>query len=91
MTRLFTGPRRRVTTAVLRDATHRVSPLHLSRSHMTVKRTLNRPEPRRLLRANGDQGWPILDSLPLLAPALPCDGSVGHVNPKSAEPQHFRP
>jgi Fe-S-cluster containining protein len=73
------------------DHSTSVSPLHLSRSHMTVKRTLNRPEPRRLLRANGDQVWPILDSLPLLASALPSDRSVGHVNPESAEPQHFRP
>jgi hypothetical protein len=47
-----------------------VTPRQLSLSHMVVKRTLNRPEPDRLLRANGQQAWPVLDSLPLLAPAL---------------------
>jgi Fe-S-cluster containining protein len=47
-----------------------VTPRQLSLSHMIVKRTLNRPEPLRLLRANGQQAWPVLDSLPLLAPAL---------------------
>lgn len=47
-----------------------VTPRQLSLSHMIVKRTLNRPEPSRLLRANGQQAWPVLDSLPLLAPAL---------------------
>jgi hypothetical protein len=73
------------------DHSASVSPLHLSRSHMTVKRTLNRPEPHRLLRANGEQVWPILDALPLLASALQRDRSAGHVNPESAGQQYFRP
>jgi hypothetical protein len=55
----------------------RVSPRHLSLSHMTVKRMLNRPEPQRLLRANGEQVWPVLDSLPLLAPVLGNRQSAG--------------
>ena len=53
------------------EHTEQVSPRQLSLSHMTVKRMLNRPEPHRLVRANGEQAWPVLDALPLLAGILP--------------------
>jgi len=59
------------------ERSERVSPRQLSVSHMTVKRMLNRPEPFRLLRANGEQAWPVLDSLPLLAGALDNRQSAG--------------
>ena len=51
----------------LDDGQKKVLPRHFSSSHMTTKRTLHRPEPHGLLRANGEQAWPILDALPLLA------------------------
>jgi Fe-S-cluster containining protein len=51
----------------LDDGRKHVLPQHFSASHMTTKRTLHRPEPHGLLRANGEQAWPILDALPLLA------------------------
>jgi Fe-S-cluster containining protein len=51
----------------LDDGQKKVLPHHFSASHMTTKRTLHRPEPHGLLRANGEQAWPILDALPLLA------------------------
>jgi hypothetical protein len=54
----------------LKDGQKKVSPHHFSASHMTAKRTLNRPEPHGLLRMNGEHVWPILDALPLLASAL---------------------
>lgn len=38
----------------------------LSARHMAVKRTLHRPEPARLLAANEDKAWSVLDALPLL-------------------------
>jgi Fe-S-cluster containining protein len=50
----------------LDEGQKRVSPRHLSASHMIIKRTLHRPEPHGLLRANGEQAWPILDALALL-------------------------
>jgi Fe-S-cluster containining protein len=43
-----------------------LTPTGLSRAHMVATRTLHRPEPHRLLAANGAQVWPILDALPLL-------------------------
>jgi Fe-S-cluster containining protein len=46
------------------EGRHRVSMVDLSLGHMVVKRTLNRPLPRELLIANGEQAWPILDALP---------------------------
>ncbi len=49
------------------DGKDKVLPTHLSSSHVVTKRTLGRPEPHRLLRANGEQVWPILEALPLLA------------------------
>jgi len=49
-----------------------VSARHLSFSHMVTKRKLNRTEPHLLLRASGEQAWPILDALPLLARKLSC-------------------
>jgi Fe-S-cluster containining protein len=49
-----------------------VSARHLSFSHMVTKRKLNRPGPYMLLRASGEQAWPILDALPLLARKLSC-------------------
>ena len=42
----------------------------LSLAHMVATRTLHRPQPHALLRANGGQVWPILDALPLLAAML---------------------
>lgn len=47
-----------------------VSAGHLSLGHMVAKRKLNRPEPYLLLRASGEQAWPILDALPLLTRKL---------------------
>jgi hypothetical protein len=49
-----------------------VSARHLSFSHMVTKRKLNRPNPHLLLRASGEQAWPILDTLPLVARILSC-------------------
>ena len=54
----------------LKDGRQRALAHHFSASHMTTKRTLNRPEPHGLLRVNGEQVWPILDALPLLVPDL---------------------
>lgn len=59
------------------------SPDHLSASHMAAKRTLHRPEPHALLRANGEQAWPILDALPWLSREL-----AGRGNP-SVKPAPF--
>ena len=39
-------------------------------AHVVAMRTLRRPAPQALLRANGAQVWPILDALPLLAERL---------------------
>ena len=50
----------------LRDRRDRVSPKHFSAGHMTVMRTLRRPEPHALLRANGEHAWSVLAALPLL-------------------------
>jgi Fe-S-cluster containining protein len=47
-----------------------VSLTQLSVSHMVVKRTLQRPEPHKLLAANGEKAWSVLDALPLLAARL---------------------
>jgi hypothetical protein len=44
-----------------------VSPLHFSGGHMIVRRVLHRPGPHAVLKANGEQVWPILQALPLLA------------------------
>jgi hypothetical protein len=54
----------------LNDGRQKALAHHFSASHMTTKRTLNRPEPHGLLRVNGEQAWPILDALPLLGPDL---------------------
>jgi len=54
----------------LKDGQKKVFPRHFSSSHMTTRRTLHRPEPHGLLCVNGEQVWPILDALPLLAPDL---------------------
>jgi hypothetical protein len=54
----------------LADGRKKVLPQHFSASHMAAKRMLHRPEPHGLLRANGEQAWPILDALPLLDRAL---------------------
>ena len=48
----------------------KVEPRHLSAAHMAARRTLHRPEPHALLRANGAQAWPVLDALPALALTL---------------------
>ena len=58
----MTGARLRA----LDDSQTKVQPRHFSSGHMTAKRTLSRPEPSVLLRANGEQAWPVLDALPLL-------------------------
>jgi Fe-S-cluster containining protein len=47
-----------------------VSLTQLSLGHMVVKRTLHRPEPHKLLVANGEKAWSVLDALPLLAERL---------------------
>jgi Fe-S-cluster containining protein len=60
----------------LDDGQNQVLPRHLSASHMTIKRTLHRPEPHGLLRVNGEQTWCILDALPLLAGHLGFNASI---------------
>jgi Fe-S-cluster containining protein len=47
----------------------RLSLTQLSARHMSIKRTLHRPEPHRLLAANDDKAWSVLDALPLLGAA----------------------
>lgn len=49
------------------ECTSKVSPWQFSFVHMAVKRMLHHPEPHKLLVVNGEQVWPILDALPLLA------------------------
>ena len=48
----------------------RLSLAQLSARHMSIKRTLHRPEPQRLLAANDDKAWSVLDALPLLGAAV---------------------
>lgn len=57
----------------LQDGTGHILPQHVSAAHMIAKRTLQRPEPYRLLCLNGKQAWCILDALPLLDESLGFD------------------
>jgi Fe-S-cluster containining protein len=47
----------------LEEGRDRVSLLNFSSAHMVAKRTLHRAEPNRLLEANGERAWSILDAL----------------------------
>lgn len=55
----------RLNAVAAREAT--VTLPHISAGHVTVRRALHRPSPHELLKANGEQVWPILEALPLLS------------------------